>query len=138
MPMEERMRAALLANAGVATASGGRIAEGHKPQGGALPQVTFKRTSTSFQYVQEGRLSIYWSRLTFMCWDKSPDGARAIAAAIIAALPTFDLTQAPQNPEPVLDRSPNKVLNQFADEWPDPEPTIYRALLDIKIWFTEE
>lgn len=137
MGMEERMRTALLADAGVTSATGGRMAEGHKPQGSALPQVTFKRSSTPFTYVQEGRSSIYWSRVTFMCWSKTPDGARQMAAAIIAALPTFDLTQVPQDPEPVLDRSPNKVLNQFADEWPDPEPTIYRAILDVKIWFTE-
>lgn len=137
MPLEERMRAALLRDAGVAAACGGRMAEGHKPQGGAYPQVTFKRTSTPFSYVQEGRLSIYWARMSFLCWDKTPDGARTVAAAIIAALPTFDLTQAPQEPEPVLTVSSNKVLNQLADEWPDPEPTIYRAILDVKIWFTE-
>lgn len=138
--LEEMMRSAMLAanSAALQAAVVGRFHEGHKPQAGPYPVVTFKRIDTQFGYVHEGRESLCWSRVQINCWDKTPQGARAVAALIIASLPTFDLTLEPQSPAyPAQTQSPNMVLSHRADEWADPEPTIYRDILDVKIWFHE-
>lgn len=135
--VEIRMRTALLANTALAALIGTRLSEGHKPQGSAYPCVTFRRASTGTDYSHSGRSSLGYCRIMFHCWAKSPVDARNVAAAIVAALSTFDLTLPAASPETVTKLSPNKVLNQVPDEWPDPEPTIYRELLDVKLCFQE-
>lgn len=138
--LEEMLRSAMLAANGAALQAsvGARFHEGHKPQAGPYPVVTFKRIDTQYVYTHEARGALCWARVQLNCWDTKPEGARSVAALIIASLPTFNLTLEPQSPAyPAQEQSPNMVLSHRSDEWSDPVPTIYRDILDVKIWFHE-
>ena len=88
--MEKALRAALLANVGVAAIIGvpEQIAWGRLPQGQDLPYIALNRLDGGYSYTQAGRVATITPLVQIDCWAASYEGAARLAAAVKAAIDT--------------------------------------------------
>ena len=140
--VEEQLRTAMLADPNISPLLGTRWYIEPLPQNSAFPAVTVVRVSTIRQAMRNGNSSqtadIGWTRLQIDVWDNT-DAASAqrvsqIAQYIIDVLKTFS---AYGQGARTLTGS-NRVLNQQLRAVPELQPPGYRAILDVKIWFTDK
>lgn len=86
MQIEEALRAHLAALPLLAPLVAGRIYPGQRrPQGTALPQVTFENTSRDVPYTLLGPAGLPTARLVLDCWGGSYAEAAQVARAVRAA-----------------------------------------------------
>ena len=87
--MEADLRALLAASPGVAALAQTRVGWGVRPQGGALPAVTLMTVSTVRGYTMRGADDLTTTRVQADCFDATLTGAKALAAAVVAAASGF-------------------------------------------------
>lgn len=78
--------ALLLQAAGVTTLCGSRITQQRRAQGAGLPAVVLHQISDVRSRRLNGEVSMRRARLQIDCWGRTFAEARALAAAVIAAL----------------------------------------------------
>lgn len=84
--IEYALRARALAVAGVSSLIGTRAYPAKLPQNPTLPAITFARVSGPRDYTHSGESGLAEGRVQFDCWATTYKGAKALAAALIAAL----------------------------------------------------
>lgn len=137
--MLERLYSELAANTALNTALDGELCEGSRPQGAPYPSLNFKNISdVDASASHSGPGTLHWHRITFEAWALTPKAARDVIVLLKVALGTIDLTAAVESPATVVTKNRHQYLFQMSDEWKDPEPIVYRELLDVKIWAREE
>ena len=127
--MEEDLRAALLANAGVSALVGGRISWGLRPQGQALPAVSLTRVTGGYDYTLAERVRTTRPLVQIDCWAGAYGDAKALARAMATALDT--LSTAPFQ---------GCFIEDERDDAEDPgapqsdrSTEIYRTSLDVRV-----
>lgn len=140
--VEELLRSAMLADANLGPLLATRWYRDPLPQNVNFPAVSVARVSTIRQPMRSGNSSqtadVGWTRLQIDIWDNT-DAASAqrvsqIAQYIIDVLKTFS---AYGQGTRTLTGS-NRVLNQQLRPVPELQPPGYRAILDVKVWFTDK
>jgi len=135
--MLERLHTELTANSALAAATS--MAEGQRPQGTDYPFLSYTMVSKVWASASHsGPGALYWMRVQFEAWAQTPEEAREVITLLIAALGTIDLTFPVTSPATVVSKNRHQFLGQMSDQWTDPEPIVYRELLDVKIWAKEE
>lgn len=142
MSVEASLRAAMIADAGVAGKIAARLYLGQIPQNPTYPCAAYQRISTQRLYAhmlggQQGAFG--WSRFQFTSFGAGPTGgadAEATSAALRAALQTFNLAAVAASPQ-VLLQAPNFVLNELMHIEAQPEQPIFKFILDVKVWFND-
>lgn len=84
--MEGSLVAQLLATSGVTTLVGQRIYPHVAPQGTLLAYVTYEAISKRIVHDHAGTVGLTEARISYLCHAPTYAGAKAIAAAILAAL----------------------------------------------------
>lgn len=84
--MESELRAILTGNAGVSALVGTRVHWIERAQGGGLPSITLTGISRGENYSLHGRDGLATRRVQVDCWAETYASAKAVEAAVIAAL----------------------------------------------------
>jgi hypothetical protein len=140
--LEERFRAGILTTA-VAAFVGNRCYDRQAPPNPTYPLVRYQRVSTIRLYSQENDAAlggVGWARFQVDCISDTPNGgivADQLAVAITASLQTFNLWNQPASPV-VVQSAPNTVLNQRSGIEPQTQQPLFKVMLDIKVWFSEQ
>lgn len=139
--LDERLRAAFLADAGVSALIGNRLYDRqiaqNQPQ---YPCAAYQRISTIPLYSQEhdsAQGTTGWARYQITIWADTPSGgiiAQNVAQAFADALQTFNLWNLPASPV-ILQSAPNYLLNQRAGIEPNTKQPLFKEFLDIKVWY---
>lgn len=138
LSVEQQFRTAMLANAAVAAALPGGLYEVQLPQNvPTYPVGSFQRISTQRNWVnaQGGQFSDFgWVRFQVDLWsntETADDDVSQAAQAIIVALRTFNAySSASQG-------GSARVMNQRTHVEPNTQPPMWREMLDIQIWFSD-
>ncbi len=97
-------------------------------QPAVFPSIRYQRISTDRLYAMQGRVSLCQARVQNDCWSNTNTGALALGDLLIQALDTLTLGGPGK---------PNFILNQWLQPEGDPEPVVYRVIIDAKIFFTD-
>lgn len=100
------------------------------------PAIAFQRIGTKPDYTHSGKTDIEVVRMQYDCWDRTPEGARALADALVASFATFNLSAVPQSP-PVLSGKPNFLDARFSRPETEAEPPIFRVVVDARHYVRE-
>jgi hypothetical protein len=132
--MEEALRAALLASAGVAALIGDRIAWGLRPQGQPLPAISLTRVTGGYDYTLAGRVPTTRSLVQIDCWAGSYADAKGLGRAVLVALDTLNV--APFQGafvEDERDDAEDTAAPQRASAGADRATEIHRTSLDVRV-----
>ena len=116
--IEKQVVAALLADAAVQAIAGARIYPMERPQGDQAPAVVYQRISTAPVKNIEGDSGLDSVRLQVSCWAERYADAKALAAAVRAALRASGL----------------KSATEMEMDDKDAETHEFRVLTDYRIW----
>lgn len=136
MSFEADYRTALLAYTPLQALVGNRIGV-RLAQHADFPSVRFQRLSTERIYTMRGRNLLCLARVQNDCWSADNVQALDIADKFIRALDSFGLTTPSPGSPAVYPNKPNFVLNQIFSIEPEPEPVLYRVMVDTKIYFLD-
>lgn len=128
MSFEADYRTALLAYAPLAAVVGQRVGI-RLAQETVFPSVRFQRIATERLYTQGGRNVLCVARVQNDCWSNDNAQALSIGDLLIRALDGINLASG--------SGKPNFILNQWFDIQPEPEPVLYRAIIEARIFFTD-
>lgn len=138
LSVEQQFRQAMLNNGAVAAALPGGLYEVQLPQNVATyPAGSFQRVSTQRNWVQAqgGQYSdMGWTRFQIDLWsntETADDDVDIAALAIIQALRTFNAYSGGSA------GGSNRVLNQRMQVEPQTQPPMFRCILDVQIWFSD-
>ncbi len=134
MSFEADYRAALLTYSPLAAAlsfgSPAAYALGIRlPQPAHFPAIRFQRIATNRLYTMSGRNTLCEARVQHDCWSPDSITASDLADLLIRALDSFTLIGGSGRP--------NFVVNQWLIDEPEPEPVMWRAFVDAKIYFSD-
>ncbi len=139
-----QFREALLADAAVQSLIGQRLYQQQMPQRAEpFPLAFYEVISTNRLYAHGlggSQGTFGWCRVQVTCVGAGADGgldAGNVAAAIIAATQTFNLSAVPQSPA-VLTQAPNFVINQRMGILEQTRQPLFTQVLDLKVYFTDE
>lgn len=121
--LEADVRTFLLAQPTVTALIGTRFYPLRLPQGPTFPAVTYQTIFGTSLVTHQGAADYGRRRLQLDCWAQSYAVAVAIKEAIREAL--LD--------DPGLEGT--RIINDM--DVPEPEPVIWRRMLEISIWHTE-
>ena len=118
--MEEALRSALLAAAGVSSLVGTRIDWGLNPQGAARPSIRLTTVSRVRDTTFAGMSGLSASRVQVDCFADSYGGAKAVSRAVVAKVDTlwpslFQGVLVPGERDTVEDAEPNPINNSSVD-----------------------
>jgi hypothetical protein len=99
------------------------------PQPAHFPAIRFQRIATNRLYTMSGRNTLCEARVQHDCWANDSVDAADLADLLIRALDTFTLLG--------TGARPNFVINQWLIDEPEPEPVLWRAVVDAKIYFLD-
>ena len=131
--MEEALRAALLADAGVAALVGRRVSWGARPQSSLLPAVILHNVSSPMTHTLRGRVGMTGHLVQIDCWGGSYAQAKALARAVTAALDALKAEPLQAFPESARD-------DDFTQgDGPDPSGAsdFYRTSIDARVWHSQ-
>jgi hypothetical protein len=143
MTLEKQLYDALLADFGVAAFIGDRLYLVQLPQNPVYPAATYQRISTFPLYVHklggvQGQVG--WSRFQITGWFSGATSGQqsdGFARAVAAAIQTFNAFALPGSPS-VLTQAPNYILSRRMHVEPNTQPPIYKAILDVKLWYRDQ
>lgn len=142
--LDERLRAAFLADAGVSALIGNRLYDRQIAQNPPqYPCAAYQRISTIPLYSQEhdsDQASVGWARYQITVWADGPNGgiiAANVAKAFSDALQGFNLWNQPASPV-VVQSAPNYILNRRAGIEPNTKQPLFKEFIDIKCWYSEQ
>lgn len=128
--IEQDLRTYLLGLAPIATLLGTRIYPARLPQGVTLPAVTYQRIAGINEVTHDGAENLSRARIQIDVWADTYGAMVAIAKAIRAALSGYRGAMG-DNPVTVA-----RVLNEI--DMPEPEPVLWRRVIDALIWHRED
>ncbi len=149
--VEQLLRTALVNDATVAGFFGGnpanaRIYETQAPQNPTYPFATYQRISTVPLYVHSSlgsssnQASVGRVRMQITVWCQGASSASqrdTITRAILAVLNGFNAFELPQS-VPVLRQAPTRLLNRFSSIEPQTQPPVFKAVLDIELYYQDQ
>ena len=144
MTLEQIIQNALVADPGVSAVIGSRLYLLQLPQNPTYPAAVFQRVSTVPIYShspdvgQQGSVGV--ARFSFTAWATGAhSGAtmEACAAAILAALQTFNAWALPTSPQ-VITQAPNYVVGRRMGIEPQTDPPLFMSVIDVKIFYRDQ
>lgn len=138
VPLEETIRAALLADDGVSALLGANLYIVQLPPATPFPCATFQRVSTNPIYTIDQPTNwgtFGWARFTFSIWCQGPSSAAQsdqIAQAIQSAMLGFNASVEATSP-PVVIQAPNFLIGRRMLVEPQTSPPLFKAILDYRI-----
>jgi hypothetical protein len=145
LTLEQQIYAALTSDAGIQAVIGSNLFLVQLPPNPTYPCAAFQRISTNPIYShspsagQQG--TVGWCRFQFTCWATgatSGQSVEAFAAAILAALQTFNAWAVPMSPEVAIDQAPNFVIGRRMGIEPQLSPPVFKTIIDVKIWYRDQ
>lgn len=124
--IEEDLTAYLLAQSAINALIVDRMYPARLPQNGTLPAVTYQRIAGVPEISHDGAVNLTRSRIQIDCWALTYSAMASLAAAIEAALSGY-VGAMGSTPS-----TATRVLNII--DLPEPEPKLWRRLLDVAIW----
>lgn len=140
-PLEQTLRAALIADPGVNPLLGSNIFLVQIPENPTYPVCAIERVSTVPLYVQQldsTQASGGWVRFQITVWASSATSGHdvdTIALAILSALRGFNLWQPTGDP---LRNAPNYMLNRRMGVEPQTSPPLYKAIMDVRFFYRDQ
>lgn len=142
MTLEQQLHDALLADSGVTAIIGDRLYLVQLPQNPVYPAATYQRITTIPVYVHTlggGQGQIGYARFQITGWHSGASSGKQsddFARAVLAALQTFNAFALPSSPL-VLTQAPNFLLSRRMQVEPGTQPPIFKAILDVKLWYRD-
>jgi len=87
--MEKALVTLLLSNAGVTALVGDRVSPSTRPQGSALPAITYQLITGAPLYADDGDAGLREDRIQLDCWAATYTGAKDTARAVADVLSAF-------------------------------------------------
>ena len=137
LTVEQQLRTYLLAQPAIAAALPGGLYHVQLPQSvPTYPAATYQRVSTQRNYVhgQNGQYSdMGWMRFQLDVWSNTETAATDVINAgllIMQAVRTFN-AYSQSGP------GSNRVLQERVQVEPDTQPPMFRYMMDIQVWFSD-
>jgi hypothetical protein len=128
--VEEALREALLADAGVSAIVAGRVSWGARPQASALPAIILHVVSAPMDHTHRGRTELVGHLVQIDCWGGAYLAAKTLARAVLAALDGMKT--------PPLQAFPLDVRDDDFTQGDGPDASgasdFYRTSIDARIW----
>lgn len=124
--LEESVVDILTGHAGLAALVSDRIGPAPKPQGSALPAISYSRVSTVAVHTHSGGVGLKRSRLQFDVWAASAASASAVVGQLEAALEHYRGS--------VAGVRIDAALSVMDLERYSPETGSYRRIVDFYVW----
>lgn len=124
--LEESVVDILTAHAGLTALVSDRVGPAPKPQGSALPAISYLRVSTVATHAHSGGVGLKRTRMQFDVWATSALSASAVVAQLEAALEHYRGT--------VAGVRIDAALSVMDLERYSPETGSYRRIVDFYIW----
>jgi hypothetical protein len=131
--MKAELRAFLLANAGLASATGRRVDWYLLPQGAARPAIALHEVSAPRDYTMRGRVGLTPFLVQMDIWADTRDSAETVRAALIAAL---DGTPS-GNIKALFIENERSDFDPADGPGPTGSTKFYRSSFDVRVWTIE-
>lgn len=136
--MFDRLHSHLAAFSALTAIATGGVWQVEKPQKATYPLLLFYEASTLDVQSHSGVSNLKNSRVTFEGWAYTLPVARSIVTQVLAALRTFDPTlPEDESPPTVVNADRFTILGRRSDVWNEPAPKVYRASVDVRVWWKE-
>ena len=120
----------LLSQPTVSALIGDRLYPARLPQGVTLPAVTYQWIARVASVTYEGAADLARGRIQIDCWATSYAAMVSLAKAIRAALSGY---RGAMGATPITNA---RVVNEV--DLPDPEPALWRRMVEVVLWHRED
>ena len=132
--MKEALRAALVADAGVAGLVAKRVAWGARPRMSELPSIALHQVSGVRQYAMQGASGLVAARVQIDCWALSNKDATSVADAVNTAIGGLAATVKGVQLQGCFLES---EIDFVDDQGATPAELLHRVSLDFMVWHSE-
>ena len=128
--IEQDLRTYLLAQPAIAALIGTRCYPARLPQGAARPALTYQRIARTTSITHDGAADLGRARIQIDCWTDSYEAMVGLAKAIRAALSGY------RGPMGSNGATAARIVNEL--DLPEPEPALWRRMIDVAVWHRED
>jgi hypothetical protein len=144
MTLEQQVQNALVSDPAVNAIIGTRLYLLQLPQNPVYPAAVYQRVSTvpiySHSPATGQQASVGWARFSITGWATGANSGaimEAFAAAVLAALQTFNAWALPTSPQ-VITQSPNYIVGRRMSIEPQTDPPLFMAAIDVRICYRDQ